>query len=126
MGLILSKLGMGEYNAFAATHIRIMFGIVGFSIVFTVMRKWGNLYLALKNTDAMKKVSIGAFFGPFLGVSFSLLALQYTTAGVASTITAIGPVLIILPSVLILKERVTLKEIIGAGITVIGVAMLFI
>lgn len=126
LGLIFSKIGMGDYNAFAATQIRIIFGIIGFSIVFTIMRRWSKLNSAVRNIDAMKKVSIGAFFGPFLGVSFSLLAVQYTETGIASTIMAIVPVLIIVPSVIIFKEKVSLKEIFGAVITVSGVALLFI
>ncbi|WP_425445916.1 DMT family transporter [Dethiothermospora halolimnae] len=126
LGLILSKFGMGDYNAFAATQIRIIAGIIGFIIVFTIMKRWKGLKVAITNKDAMKKVSIGAFFGPFLGVSLSLLAIQYTTAGVVSTITAIVPVLIIPSSILIFKEKVTSKEIIGAFITVAGVSLLFI
>ncbi len=126
LGLIFSKIGMGDYNAFAATQIRVIFGIIGFSIVFTIIRRWSKLNSAVRNIDAMKKVSIGAFFGPFLGVSFSLLAVQYTEAGIASTIMAIVPVLIIVPSIIIFKEKVSLKEIFGAVITVSGVALLFV
>jgi len=74
----------------------------------------------------MKYITLGSLFGPFLGVSFSLLAIQYTTTGVASTITSIVPVLIIPLSILVLKEKITPKEIIGAIISVIGVSVLFV
>jgi len=63
---------------------------------------------------------------PFLGVAFSLLAVQHTTTGVASTIMAIVPVLIIPPAVIYFKERVSPKEIVGAILAVTGVAVLFI
>lgn len=126
LGLILSKKGMGNYNAFAATQIRIIFGTIGFAIVFTILKKWPNIITAVKDSDAMKKVSIGAFFGPFLGVSLSLLAVQFTTTGVASTLMGIVPVLIIAPSIIIFKERISPKEIIGAIVTVIGVSLLFL
>jgi drug/metabolite transporter (DMT)-like permease len=39
---------------------------------------------------------------------------------------AIVPVLIILPSVIIFKEKVNWKEILGAAVTVGGVAMFFL
>ncbi|MTI46932.1 DMT family transporter [Sporosalibacterium faouarense] len=126
LGLIFSKMGMGSYNAFAATQIRIIFGIIGFIIVFTFMKRWNKLKEAITNSYAMKRVSIGAFFGPFLGVSFSLLAVQYTATGIASTINSIVPVLIIIPSIIIFKEKVSTKEIIGAIVTVLGVGLLFI
>ena len=79
-----------------------------------------------KNIPAMKRIFVGSIFGPFLGVSFSLLAVQYTNAGIASTIMAIVPILIIPPSVIFLKQKVTIKEIIGAIISVGGVALFFI
>lgn len=125
-GVILSKVGMGNYNPFAATQIRIIAGIFGFTILITVMKKWGNLSIAFKDAYALKRISIGAIFGPFLGVSFSLLAIQHTTAGVAATITSITPVLIIPPAIRILKEKVTSREIVGSIITIVGVGVLFL
>jgi drug/metabolite transporter (DMT)-like permease len=74
----------------------------------------------------MKALSLGAFFGPFLGISFSLLSVKHTEAGIASTIMAIVPILIIAPSVWIYREKITVAEIIGAVISVSGIAMFFI
>lgn len=125
-GLILSKIGMGNYNPFAATQIRIIAGMIGFTVVFIFMKRWDKLKEAIKNKEAKKYLIIGSLFGPFLGVSFSLLAVQYTTTGVSSTITSIIPVLIIPLSIYVLKEKVSLKEIIGAIISVVGVSILFV
>jgi len=126
IGLVLSKYGMGEYNAFSATQIRGIAGIIGFTILFFPLRRWGRVRDAFVHKSGMVYTTIGAFFGPFLGVSFSLLAVQHTEAGVASTIMAIVPVLIIPPAVFLFHERVTLKEILGAIIAVGGVALLFV
>ncbi len=126
LGLILSKIGMGNYDPFAATQIRILSGIIGFTVVFLFMKRWDKLKEAIKNREAMKYITLGSLFGPFLGVSFNLLAIQYTTTGVASTITSIVPVLIIPLSIFILKEKISPKEIIGAIISVIGVTVLFV
>jgi len=125
-GLVLSKYGMGRYDPFAATQIRIIAGIAGFPILFVFFRSWGKLAWAVKDPKAMASLSLGSFFGPFLGVSFSLLAVQYTTTGIASTLMAIVPVLIIPFAMMIFKERVTIKEMIGAAIAVSGVAVLFL
>jgi drug/metabolite transporter (DMT)-like permease len=126
VGLIFSKYGMGDYSAVAATQIRVIAGIAGFTVMFFFMNNWKKVFSALKNRSAMKRITLGAFFGPFLGVSMSLLAVQHTRAGIASTIMAIVPILIIPPAVLIFKEKVTLKEFIGAVIAVGGVAIYFI
>ena len=73
----------------------------------------------------MGQLTLGTTFGPFLGVSFSLLAVQHTSTGIASTIMALVPVLIIPPSVILFRQRVSLMEIIGAVVAVAGVWLLF-
>ncbi len=125
-GLVISKKGMGEYNAFSASQIRVLTGVIGFTILFFFMKRWPKVLSALKHKQAMKRITLGAFFGPFLGVSFSLLAVQHTQAGVAATLMAISPVLIIMPAIVLFKEKVNWKEILGAVITVAGVAMFFL
>jgi drug/metabolite transporter (DMT)-like permease len=54
------------------------------------------------------------------------LAVKFTTSGIASTIISIVPVLIIAPSVLIMKEKITWIEVIGAILAVGGVSLFFI
>ncbi|MBT3382278.1 MAG: DMT family transporter [Prolixibacteraceae bacterium] len=125
-GLVLSKKGMGDYDAFSASQIRVLTGIVGFAILFFFMNRWPRVWAALKHRPAMKRISLGAFFGPFLGVSFSLLAVQNTKTGIAATLMAIVPVLIIPPAVILFKEKLNWKEILGAVITVGGVALFFL
>lgn len=125
-GLVLSKKGMGQYDAFAASHIRVIAGLAGFSLIVLFARRHGNVWKALKHVPAMKRIGLGSIFGPFLGVSFSLLAVQHTEAGIAATIISIVPVLIIAPAILIFHEKVNWKEIIGAIITVSGVAIFFL
>lgn len=126
VGLVLSKKGMGEYDAFAASHIRVITGMIGFAIIILVTGRYGRIWKALQHKAAMKSVALGSVFGPFLGVSFSLLAIQNTRAGIAATIMSIVPVLIIPPAILFFHEKVNWKEIIGAIITVGGVAIFFL
>jgi drug/metabolite transporter (DMT)-like permease len=125
-GLVLSKYGMGDYDAFAATQIRVITGLAGFIFIYTIMGRWKRLLPAIKNKPAMKSLTIGAFFGPFLGVSFSLLAVKYTSSGIAATIMSIVPVLIIPFSVLMFKEKITPREVLGAFVAMAGVALFFL
>ncbi len=125
-GLVLSKYGMAGYDAFAATQIRVITGFFGFMFIYTVLRRWYRLIPALKNKAAMKSLTIGAFFGPFLGVSFSLLAVKFTSSGIAATIMSIVPVLIIPFSIMLFKEKITPREILGAIIAVGGIAIFFL
>ena len=126
VGLVLSKVGMQGYNPFASTQIRVIAGIAGFAFLFTIMGLWKNAFRALSLRKPMLQLSLGAFFGPFLGVSFSLISIKYANTGIASTIMAIVPVLIIPPSMLLYKEKVTIKEVAGAIVAVLGVALFFL
>jgi len=126
LGLVLSKFGMKDYDPFAATQIRIIAGIFGYTVLVTVLSRWASVIEGTHNRSGMMLTSLGAFFGPFLGVSFSLIAIKYTEAGIASTIMGLVPVFIILPAVVLFKQKVTVPEIFGAIVSVAGVALFFL
>jgi drug/metabolite transporter (DMT)-like permease len=125
VGLVLGKIGLADRDPFAATQIRILAGTFGFVVLFTALDRWQRVGAALRNGPAMRLITLGATFGPFLGVSLSLLAVQHTETGIASTIMSIVPVLIIPPAVLLFRERVTAREVLGAVVAVAGVAVMF-
>jgi len=125
VGLVLSKYGMGDYNAFAATQIRIIAGMVGFTFLFFHFKAWRQFAASFVNRPAMITLIIGTVFGPFLGVYLSLVAVQNTSTGVASTIISIVPILIIPFSVLLFKEKVNFREIVGAVVGVAGTCIMF-
>ena len=126
LGTIFSKFGMNGYNPFAATQIRIIAGFISFFILFIYLNKWGDLKEAFKNKKAIWLIALGSVFGSFLGVSMQLTSLQYTTAGITATITSITPVIIIPFSIILFKEKITPKEILGAVLSVVGVGVLFL
>ncbi len=124
VGLILSKLGMENYDAFAATQIRVFTGIIGFAALVFFMRAWPRVLAAIKDRFSFRLITVGAIFGPFLGIGFSLLAIQHTNAGVAATIMSIVPVFIIPPSMILFHEKLTVREVSGAILAVGGVTIL--
>jgi len=126
LGIVFSKYGMQDYSPFPSTQIRIITGIAGFILIISLSGRWNNVLAALRDTRSMAAITTGSFFGPFLGVSFSLMAVQYTSAGIASTIMAIVPILIIPPSIFLLHHHITLREIMGTIISIIGVALFFL
>lgn len=126
VGLVLSKFGMKDYDAFAASQIRVLAGLVSFTLIFIFMNRWDRLKAALKNRKGMLFTGLGSIFGPFLGVSFSLLAVQHTETGIAATIMSVVPILLIPPAILFFKEKVGWREVLGSFIAVGGVALLFL
>lgn len=141
VGLVLSKIGLDHYAAalpagapesvasmmpFAGTFIRAVFGLAGFALILAFRREFGYLNAAFKDRKGMTFATLTTFFGPFLGVSLSLMAVQYAKAGIASTLMALTPVLIILPYSIMRHQKVSGKEIFGAFVTVAGVALFFL
>ncbi len=126
LGLIFSKIGVGDYNPLAATQIRIIAAALVMTVIITKNKKWPEIIESMKNKSAMPALIAGSIFGPFIGVTFSLLAVKYAATGIVSSITSISPIVIIPASILIFKEKVTPKEVLGAAISIVGVILLFL
>jgi len=124
-GYVFSKKGMGDYDPFAATQIRIITGFICFTILIAVLNRWSGFGKALKDAKTMKLITIGSFFGPSLGVGLSLYALTKTETGIASALMALTPILLIVPAFL-KGRRIAPMELIGAFVSVAGVMILFL
>jgi drug/metabolite transporter (DMT)-like permease len=79
-----------------------------------------------ESRSAFWYTAAGSIFGPFLGISFSLIAIAHTSVGVAATIMAIVPILMLPLSRYFLKESLSWRAVAGAFVAVSGVAMLFL
>jgi len=126
VGLILSKKGMGDYDAVAATQIRAIFGFASFALLVTVFHRWKRVISTAKDGVGMKAITIGAIFGPFIGVALSLFAVQHTETGIASALMALTPIFIILPTAIMFKEKITAQQVIGAVISIAGATIFFL
>jgi drug/metabolite transporter (DMT)-like permease len=126
LGLILSKKGMGDYDAVAATQIRAIFGFFSFVLLVTVLNRWRRVFRAAGDATSMKSVTTGTIFGPFIGVSLSLYAVQHTDTGIASTLIALVPIFIIAPAALMFKEKITARQVIGAVVSIAGASIFFL
>lgn len=140
VGLVLSKIGMNAYNEcvppdaaasfesvmpFASTFMRAVVGACGFLVMAAMQKSFPAVRKAAGDGKAMALVGLTTLMGPFLGVSLSLMAVRYASAGVASTLMALVPALIILPHSLIYKQKVTFVEILGTLISLVGVTLFF-
>lgn len=125
-GLILSKIGAPASDPFAATEIRVIAGLFGFIVLSLIWRRGGEAVRAVSDRKSMLSLAVGSFFGPFLGVSLGLFAVQRTASGVAATLMGLTPILILIPSAFVKKERVSFREAVGAFVAVGGSAFLFL
>ncbi len=70
-------------------------------------------------------MALGAVVGPFLGIWLSLVAVQNTRLGIASTLMALPPVLLIPLEFAAFRQRVSRRGIAGTVVALGGVALLF-
>ncbi len=135
IGLVLSKMGMDHYDTeampswlipFSANFLRCIAGIIGFSLLLYFREGLQPLRHALHDGKGMAVATATTIFGPFVGVGFSLMAVQYTSAGIASTLMALTPIIIILPSYWLFHQPITLRSVVGAVISVLGVSLFFL
>jgi drug/metabolite transporter (DMT)-like permease len=124
VALVLSKKGLGDYDAAEATFIRVLGGVAGFVVLITAGRRWPSVAAVASHRRAMALVVFGTVVGPFAGVILYMISLRHCPAGVVATIIATMPVLI-LPCVIVLyRENVSRRAIGGAVLSVVGVALL--
>ena len=136
VGLVLSKIGMDYYEPsasmpewlvpFSANFYRCVAGIIGFTFLLYYRDGMAPLREAMHDKKGLSVATATTIFGPFVGVGFSLMAVQYTAAGIASTLMAMTPIIIILPAYWLFHEKITWKAILGALISVIGVSLFFL
>ena len=141
VGLVLSKIGLNCYAEsipssapesittlmpFAGTFVRALAGLVGFTLLLALRKELHLVGEGFRDKKGITYATLTTFFGPFIGVSLSLMAVRYTQAGIASTLMALTPVLIIVPYCLIHKQKISLREVAGTLITLSGVAMFFL
>lgn len=128
LGLVGSKIGMGQtLPALSANWIRMVSAA-------TVIWLWTGAGGEAKHTIERLRTSAparlfilcGAFTGPFLGVWLSLVAIQHTTIGVASTLMGLTPIFLIPVGRFLFQERFGWPAVLGTLIAMSGVALLFL
>ena len=127
-GLVLSKQGMfGEFSPFQANAIRMLAAVL-FTWIWTFGEgKAGATITALREKPrVIGLIALGALVGPLLGVSASLLAVQHAEIGVASTLMALPPVIILPISYFVFKEKIGWQAVAGTILAIAGVAVLFL
>jgi drug/metabolite transporter (DMT)-like permease len=105
--------------------IRMVTGMIVIWVLAVIQGEAGRTIRAVR-ADGRAAAAIfgGAFSGPFLGVWLSMIAVQASRVGVASTLMALTPV-ISLPVVrFALKEQVSPRAVLGTLVAMAGVALM--
>lgn len=128
VGLVLSRQGMlGEFSPFQANAIRMLIATISIWFWTAIEGQVNTTWRALQGKPGVTGLlALGAFVGPVLGVTASLLAIQHTEIGIASTLNALTPVIILPISYFVLKEKIGWQAIVGTLLAIAGTAILFL
>ena len=68
VSMMLSRKGIGDYDAVAATHIRVLAAVPGYVLLLSVVGRWPAVFTAVRDRRALAIVAVGTIIGPFSGV----------------------------------------------------------
>ena len=122
LGISISVLGRGEHHK---VSLKLPLNGVLFAIGAAVCQGIGLVLSKIGMDHYVASADMPEWLVPF-GVGFSLMAVQYTGAGIASTLMAMTPIIIILPSYWLFHEKITWRAVLGAVISVVGVSLFFL
>jgi len=126
-GLILSKKGLeGGFPTLSGNLIRILCALTVIWLITLCRGKISSTVSSLKNKKALYALLAGSFFGPFVGVWLSLIAIKYARIGIAATLMSTTPIILLPISYWMFKEKITSGAILGTVIAVTGVAILIL
>lgn len=128
-GLIFAKKAFaeGDINGFVATFIRIIASIIVILPAGIAIKRYKNPFrIFSKDKKALGFTTAGSILGPYLGITFSLIAVANTKVGIAATIMATSPIIMLPMIKYFYKEKLSWRSITGAFVAVAGVAILFL
>jgi drug/metabolite transporter (DMT)-like permease len=128
LGLVTAKLGLaGGFPALSGTLIRMAAAaIVLWGFAFIHRQAGTTIHKLSEQSSVIWLILAGSFAGPFLGVTLSLVAVQNTETGVASTLTSLTPLILLPVGYFFFHERFGWRAVLGTFLAMAGVALLFL
>lgn len=127
LGVVLAKPGLqNNFPPISGNVIRLS---TAFLALWLVTLFQGQLISTVQQANAQRAgllyILAGAIFGPLVGVSLSLFAIQNTNVGIASTLIALPPIFLLPVGYYMFKEHISWQAVAGTVVAVVGVGLLF-
>ncbi|MEE4195890.1 MAG: DMT family transporter [Anaerolineae bacterium] len=127
-GMILARKGVyGDFPSLSGTLIRVIIATsVFFLLALTSKKVKPTISAVQQDRKALGWIIAGSITGPFLGIWLALTGLKLTDVGIASTLQALAPVMMLPIGHFLYKEHISARAIIGTFVAMAGVAVIFI
>jgi drug/metabolite transporter (DMT)-like permease len=126
VGIILAKVGVASVSALAGTFIRLFWGTIGLTIWGLRTGKIKNWLEPFRDVRVLQLASLATFVAIFGGFWLFLVALKYIDASCATILNSTTPLFIIPMAAIALREKISLRAILGSVVAVSGIALVFI
>lgn len=126
-GLVLAKKGLGgDFSPLSGVLVRMLSAMIFMWIITVFMgQAKSTVQKSLSEPIALRNIAVGSFVGPFIGVWLSLIAVQNAQVGIASTLMALAPIIMLPIMKWGYKENISRLAITGTLTALCGVAMIF-
>lgn len=126
-GVVLAKPGLADnFSPISGNVIRMSAAFLALWLVTILQGQViSTVHQANDQRSGLLYILAGAVFGPLIGVSLSLFAIQNTNVGIASTLIALPPIFLLPIGHFVFKESISWRAVAGTLIAVAGVGLLF-
>lgn len=127
VGLVVAKRGLaGDFPALSGTVIRMIVAATAVWLMAVLRGEVGPTRQALRDRQVRFWLLGGAFIGPFIGVWLSLVAVRTAPVGIASTLMALSPIMLIPFDHWLFDDTITPRSILGTMVALGGAAVIFL
>jgi drug/metabolite transporter (DMT)-like permease len=127
LALVTAKQGLvGDFPSLSATLIRMLVALGVIWLPPLVRGQVGATWRALGDKETWPSLVGGSLTGPFLGVWLSMVAVQRAQVGIASTLMALSPIILIPLDHWIFRERISLRSVAGTVVALAGATVIFL
>jgi len=125
-GVVLSRAALAGtgINPLWAAWLRISAGVLLLLLWGLARRQLAQWFKGFNSRRLLTALVLAAFSGTYLGIWLQQVALKYTAAGIAQTLTATSP-LFVLPIAAAMGDIISIRAVLGVLIAVAGIALLF-
>ena len=122
--VLLAKVGVSSVPTVQATWIRLLAGAISLALWGAARFELGNWVEPFRNRVLLAKVVAVVMVVVAGGFWLSLVALKHIDASIAGPLNSTGPLFILPMAVVLLKEKLSFRAILGAAVAVGGVALI--
>ena len=128
IGLVLQKKGGGgNFPPISSVLIRVSIGaLIIWSVALLQKKAVPTLQTAFTDKTGLRFILLGTLVGPFAGIWLSMVAVQSAYVGIASTLMALTPIVMLPILFFFFKEKISKLALFGTFVSLVGVAIIFL